>query len=1145
MATTILQLYGNSARQIRPAVINTFQNNGNVDRLEFQMEDYNQDNVDLSTMDAYAIVYGSLGLDEIKLESEVTSDGVLKIYWDLNSYTLALGEKIFYQICFKSEGSQVWTSYKGVIFCNESLTADEEIVAQYPTILKQMEGRIETRTDEAIDEFTVIASEQLNNTVERVNELADNFDASVVYVPYGETIPIEDRLNNRLYYIYTDEEHSSGRFEDSEGTTLFLDMSGCGNLFIGQTVFSLLPIKNSCVHLLDGSKLYGEGTYSGFVEYASRLYKNKPSSNVNLVGDLTDVDCVLSGFSSTNYATLPNVFSPESKPWEIVVSGTFVKNEEMQSFVTPQADDDSGVYIGTDSEGCFYVELTSDTDDYIGCINSDTYLKEGEQYWIKASFTGTEYRLEYSSDGIDYNVEGFSIESTNPVRQGVGLALGIEYYRGKLEHAGEIYLNECYINVDGKRWWTGAMPSYFTDEATWQKSVNDFGVCGKFVYDSVENSIRLPKVTGFVEGTVDPKALGDLVEAGLPNITGKFESKGINSEFGTINYGEGAFTVNVGGGLDETGNAGTSNIVNTDVAQFDASKSNEIYGNSNTVQPQAIKGYYHIVVATGLVDEIEINPYLEQLEDKTEECIERLIVYGGMPVGTIYPLNCSPTYVADGSLACDGAEYSKSQFNGLWDNYLTGDTSYNIDSRLVLSDSTIINNGFVSNVGGTYFNQPLRPTHTQMVIKFVDMDTSTLQDIFITPRGSRVSIYNNRIGLMGSDNTFISGSVALTSNTFSITINVGLMNDDENWYFILRYGNDSSTQITSINLDGISSVPQEDRLVRFGAFTGQIDLTNSYVIGENRDYLCVPTTNTLLNTCTYAEYEQELATYGQCAKFAVDVENGKFRVPFITAPKRYLIDKKEPTETDTTWYNLYSDGWCEQGGHLNPTKTNASTVCELLKDYINTNYYVNITSNSPTDTYGSAQPNWITTRTVSSFIAHIDCYMGEADWEAKGYIDLQAPTELNYFVVVANGQTNQSMMDWSAWASSLQGKANKTDVDGQWVGKDVLLSEDFTKGTTVIDMSEYLPNDEYDYEVMLIFAYLQTSAAHCHIYSDIIPCSTTVPLRVDSATTVSNGFLNIPIGKARTLYVYKEQDFNTGTYRGLEALAYRRLGKNQ
>lgn len=35
--------------------------------------------------------------------------------------------------------------------------------------------------------------------------------------------------------------------------------------------------------------------------------------------------------------------------------------------------------------------------------------------------------------------------------------------------------------------------------------------------------------------------------------------------------------------------------------------------------------------------------------------------------------------------------------------------------------------------------------------------------------------------------------------------------------------------------------------------------------------------------------------------------------------------------------------------------------------------------------------------------------------------------KIDYFVVVANGQTNQSMMDWSAWASSLQGKAN-TDL---------------------------------------------------------------------------------------------------------------------
>ena len=165
----------------------------------------------------------------------------------------------------------------------------------------------------------------------------------------------------------------------------------------------------------------------------------------------------------------------------------------------------------------------------------------------------------------------------------------------------------------------------------------------------------------------------------------------------------------------------------------------------------------------------------------------------------------------------------------------------------------------------------------------------------------------------------------------------------------------------------------------------------------------------------------------------------------------------------------------------------------------------------------------------------------------KSGIEGKLETQENKYLYICVGNTviNPEYVDVANLSSDLQFKADKTDVDGQWVAKDVLLSTDFTKGTTSIDLSEYLPNDEYDYEVMVIFAYLQTSGAYCHIYSDLIPRSTTVPLRVDSATTISNGFLNIPVGKQRVLYVYKEQAFNTGTGRGLEALAYRRLGKNQ
>lgn len=42
-----------------------------------------------------------------------------------------------------------------------------------------------------------------------------------------------------------------------------------------------------------------------------------------------------------------------------------------------------------------------------------------------------------------------------------------------------------------------------------------------------------------------------------------------------------------------------------------------------------------------------------------------------IPIGTIIPVNATSNYVPDGCLPCDGTEYSKSQFNDLWNNYLS------------------------------------------------------------------------------------------------------------------------------------------------------------------------------------------------------------------------------------------------------------------------------------------------------------------------------------------------------------------------------------------------------------------------------------------------------------------------------------------
>ena len=53
--------------------------------------------------------------------------------------------------------------------------------------------------------------------------------------------------------------------------------------------------------------------------------------------------------------------------------------------------------------------------------------------------------------------------------------------------------------------------------------------------------------------------------------------------------------------------------------------------------------------------------------------------------------------------------------------------------------------------------------------------------------------------------------------------------------------------------------------------------------------------------------------------YVINETDGTFRLPLVAsvsdfAQQRFLVDKKEATDTDPTWYNIYSDGWCEQGG---------------------------------------------------------------------------------------------------------------------------------------------------------------------------------------------------------------------------------------
>lgn len=175
---------------------------------------------------------------------------------------------------------------------------------------------------------------------------------------------------------------------------------------------------------------------------------------------------------------------------------------------------------------------------------------------------------------------------------------GVKLLDGSVLEVGGIY-DEFINHIVGFK---EGYPNLFCTEEEWNTSISKYGVCGKFVY--VEGaSLRLPKIIGFIEGTLDATELGNLIEAGLPNI------KGVS------NIGGNASKSALAGGALKQGryqqnwilNGAVSDINDLAEVELDASLYNPIYGNSDTVQPQSIRVYYYIVVANGIKQDVEID----------------------------------------------------------------------------------------------------------------------------------------------------------------------------------------------------------------------------------------------------------------------------------------------------------------------------------------------------------------------------------------------------------------------------------------------------------------------------------------------------------------------------------------------------------
>lgn len=135
----------------------------------------------------------------------------------------------------------------------------------------------------------------------------------------------------------------------------------------------------------------------------------------------------------------------------------------------------------------------------------------------------------------------------------------------------------------------------------YQSDIDTYGKCGKWGLDTENGKFKTPYIPDgtHIQQAMTDGELGKSYNAGLPNIEG------------IVYYGHG-YLANATGAFYR-GNAGTLQRVVSGGAEtdynliFDASRSSPIYGATDTVQTEAVSLRYFVVVATGSINQSEMD----------------------------------------------------------------------------------------------------------------------------------------------------------------------------------------------------------------------------------------------------------------------------------------------------------------------------------------------------------------------------------------------------------------------------------------------------------------------------------------------------------------------------------------------------------
>lgn len=504
----------------------------------------------------------------------------------------------------------------------------------------------------------------------------------------------------------------------------------------------------------------------------------------------------------------------------------------------------------------------------------------------------------------------------------IGIApLGIDESEGKRRYLnGQIIIQEHYVKFTEKLKSAVVLyPSLVCTEDEWQTAVAMSGVgqCGKFVIDDENGTIRLPKIVMPIQGLTDLSKLAEIVEAGLPNITGYGTATPLPNHEETNYYGA-LYKYSTGGGYGNT----TSGSYNRFNIGFDASRSNPIYGNSATVQPEAIQYPYFIQVATGSVtvnnitNEIELNNPYSLLDVRWSDKLLNNISW----------------------LRSEGQPNARSNYNDVYELLLREYNSASDTTETINDISIVFRRGAETNIkvttDKTAYDSILASTGTAWYY-VIDIENET----FYLPQ-------TNGFFQFGGTGEFVEAGLPNITGSVSVFAD-GAENASDS--ALIKNGS-GGTSIVGTNAD-LRRVIGLDAS-RSNPIYGKSDTVQPNAV---KGYLYFYVGETVQNA--------NLINAGRMGEKMVDL----LAKPHIT----------ETYQNGTSWYRVYSDGWCEQGGYASMNVTSIT----FLKPFVDTNY----TLTGSIDQNVNSAPYWTDfgfNRTATGFSLR----MGLFSWQASGYI---------------------------------------------------------------------------------------------------------------------------------------------------------------